>query len=311
MQKVPIAWLIDDGIPLARGFSNAVFGKVFDVIERHGFSGKFSIIPNPGNRGEIARGMEGVPDEVRAEWLEMVKNRIAPGFSLCPEMITHADAYDLSTGGCLPQREDIWSQTQDRSALTPYVAKALSLLKEAGLAACGVTSPWDFGVEVEEEYVHAISEAVFEVFGRKNAWYFCRGLVDVPGARPWIALEEGDRCVVAIPNTTEEWFWESMKVEDASEEYVSGLADRFITADGRGGDIPRTLDSGGIPILFTHLQSLLSAGRFTGLRAMDLVGQRVAEHFSHRVQWMSCEEILQYVVQRREEFRIPEFLHRR
>ena len=98
MQKVPIAWLIDDGIPLARGFSNAVFGKVCDVIERHGCRGKFSIIPNPGIRGEIARGMEGVPDEVRAEWLEMVKNRIAPGFSLCPEIITHADAYDLSTG---------------------------------------------------------------------------------------------------------------------------------------------------------------------------------------------------------------------
>ena len=50
-----------------------------------------------------------------------------------------------------------------------HMKRIQAAMKEAGLAACGVTSPWDFGVEVEEEYVHAISEAVFEVFGRKNA----------------------------------------------------------------------------------------------------------------------------------------------
>jgi hypothetical protein len=262
-------------------------------------------------RGDIVNGMSHVPPEVLTEWLQIVREKIAPNFSLCPEMVTHSNTLDLSTGNFLEENEELWSRTQDRTTLTPYITKAFSLLKDANLDSCGVTSPWDFGVHVEEEYVQSISQALLNVYGKKNAWYFCRGLQELPNARPWIALEEGDRCVVSIPCTTDDRFWESMSTDDTSEEYVSKLADYFISDDGKSGDIVEILGRNGWPILLTHWQSLVTNGLFTGLRAMKLVGERVRRHLSDQVEWKSFEEILQMVLEHKEYHICPEFMHKK
>ena len=322
MKKTPISLIIDDsapfvstpyvnrdpkvtgdGRPLIRFFPNELLFKFADAVESNGIKGKFSILPMAGNQGDIINGFADVDQKDVDEWLDCVKNRIYPALSITPEMLSHCKAVDLNTGKPLDIREDEWSFLQDRSTLTPYIAKALSILKESGFDSHGVTSPWNFGIEVEGEYVAAISQALYEVYGYKNAYYFLHSRRNVPGAKPWIAYEEGDRTVVTIPATVYDYFWQTMDTPDDSDELVRRVADGYITEDGKGGDIIKELELGAYPILCTHWQSLCSNGNLTGVRALDLVGQRVKKHLSDRVEWVSFEDLLERVVADKDNFR--------
>jgi hypothetical protein len=153
-----------------------------------------------------------------------------------------------------------------------------------------------FGIEVEEEYYAAMSKAVYDVTGSKEAWVFLRGLRETPNAKPWIAHEEDGRTLIAIPPTTRDKMWQTIDNPDTSEEYVNRIADMLITADGKDGEWVRTLENGSWPILITHWQSLMSNGLGTGLRALDEIARRINEHYSDRVQWMDFEEMMEIVM---------------
>ena len=326
MQRVPISLNIDDpapivsvyydhiashttsdGRPLAQTIPNAFLDRFCDIVERHDIRGKFSVIPQPGNRGDITKGLPGYPDTLLMEWLETVRTRVAPHFSIGPEMLTHHMAVDLSTGEVLPLDEMEWAATQDRTGLTPYIAYALALLTQAGFNVCGVTSPWHFGIEVEEEYVAAISQSVWDTSGKENAWYFLRSLRNKPNAKPWVALDDGDRTVVSIPSTLGEHFWQTIDNPDDSDAHLRSIADKFLTEDGTSGEILRVLETGGWPILCCHWQSLFSNGTEAGLRILDIVAGRVNQHLSHRVQWMSFEEIMSLVILNKQMYPKPQF----
>ena len=313
--KVPISLIIDDPAPiisvyrehadspftldgreLVPTYPNSMLFDFCDVVERHGVKGKFSVVPMPGNKGDIINGIEGASREELDQWLDTVKARIAPRFSICPEMLTHHKAVDLETMMPLEMNEKIWSMSQDRTTLTPYIAKALSMLREVGFETFGVTSPWYFGLAIEDEYVVSISDAVYNVTGKSDAWYFLRSLTDRENAKPWIAYNENGRCVVSIPATTDDCIWQTIDTVESSDEYVSRVADEWITADGSKGEIIRVLDGGGYPILITHWQSLMSNGLGTGIRILDEVCRRVNANLSDRVEWMSFEEILDIVL---------------
>lgn len=324
--KTPISWIIDDpapiisvyyehagkdttqdGRPLIPTYPNEMLFGFCDIIEKHGIRGKFSVIPMPGNKGDIVNGLEGVPTEQLTEWLDCVKSRVMPAFSVGPEMLTHHKAVDLATGAPLPLNERDWASTQDRTTFTPYISKALSLLKEVGINAIGVTSPWDFGIEVEDEYETAISAAVDEIHGSKKAWFFLRGLRDRPNAKPWVAREEDGKTLVSIPATTRDYIWGTIDTPRTDDEYVSEIADKLITADGKEGEIIRVLATGGYPILITHWQSLMSNGLCTGLRVMDEVGRRVGLHLADKVEWLSFEQITDLVIAQKEAYPKPVF----
>ena len=258
------------------------------------------------NKGDIVNGLEGVSREDLDEWLNTVKTRLLQYFTVGPEMLTHHKAVDLATGGALPMNERDWASTQDRPTLTPYISKALEILKDAGFSPIGVTSPWDFGIEVEDEYEASISRAVFETSGSNEAWFFLRQLRNVEKARPWVALSEEGRTLVAIPNTLRDCTWQTINCPDSSEEYVSRVADEIITADGKEGEFVRTLESGGYPIILSHWQSLMSNGLRTGLRILDEIASRINKHYSDKVEWMSFEEIMRFVIANPEEHPIPE-----
>lgn len=316
MKKVPISIIIDDPSPVLsvyythhrfgrktddgrdviEYFPNSMLFEFCDIVERQGIKGKFSIVPSPGNRGDIVNGIEGVKNEDMKEWLDTVKSRVVPRFGIGPEMLTHNKAVDLKTGEILPMREVEWSLTQDRTTLTPYITKALSILKDAGFESCGVTSPWHFGLDVEDEYCAAISKAVYDVYGKKNAWYFLRALRNVPDAKPWVAYEEDGRTLVSVPATTVDHMWKTIHTTESSEAFISSVADGLITRCGKEGEIIRVLETGGYPILITHWHSLASNGLFTGLKVLDEVGRRIKEHLSDRVEWMSVEEIMELVI---------------
>lgn len=316
MKKTPISLIIDDpapmvsvfythmekkytedGRPLIEYIPNSMLDTFCEVIERNGMKGKFSVVPMPGNRGDIVNGIENVDMTLVKEWIDTVKNRLMPAFTIGPEMLTHNLAVNLSDGTALSMNERDWASTQDRTTLIPYITHALELLKEAGIDAFGVTSPWDFGIEVEDEYAVAISKAVYDVTGRTKSWYFLRSLENVPNAKPWIQLIEDGRTVVSIPATTSDYFWQTINHTDTSDEYINRIADNLLTEDGCDGKIIRVLNTGGWPILLAHWQSLVSNGLGTGMRVLDEVGRRIKKNLSDRVEWMSFEEIMNCMVE--------------
>ncbi len=296
-----------DGRPIIPTYSNELLFKFCDVVEARGIRGKFSVVPMPGNKGDIVNGLDGVSNAELQEWLDTVKARLLPAFTVGPEMLTHHKAVNLEDGTAYELNERDWASTQDRSTLTPYISKALSILKEAGFNPIGVTSPWDFGIEVEAEYEASISKAVFDVSNSATAWFFLRGLRDTPNAKPWIALEEEGRVLVSIPATTRDKFWQTINSTDTSEEYISAIADELITRDGKSGEIIRVLETGGYPILVTHWQSLMSNGFGTGIRALDEVAKRVNDLLSDKVEWMSFEQIMNLVLSDKKSYPKPKF----
>lgn len=326
MNKVPTSLIIDDpapiisvfhehapspttkdGRPIIPTFPNSMLFDFCDIIEKRGIKGKFSVVPMPGNKGDIINGLEGVSREELDEWLDTVKERVVPQFTIGPEMLTHHWAVDLATGKALELNERFWAATQDRTTLTPYIAKALSILKDAGFKAIGVTSPWMFGLEVEDEYQSSISKAVYDVTGSKNAWFFLRNRRNVPNAKPWVALEEDGRALVSIPQTIKDVFWQTIDCPDTGEEYINRIADEVITADGKEGEFVRVLETNGYPILCTHWQSLMTNGLGTGLRVLDEVARRINEHYSHRVEWMDFEQIMNMVLANKANYPKPNF----
>ena len=90
---------------------------------------------------------------------------------ITPEILTHARALDLETMTPLSMNERNWTEEQTAATMTSYIARALKILQRVGLSPTGVTSPWDFGIGVEEEYRVAIRQARFGI-GVGQTWYF-------------------------------------------------------------------------------------------------------------------------------------------
>ncbi|MBQ1259994.1 MAG: hypothetical protein IIX97_07780 [Clostridia bacterium] len=293
----------EDGRPLVPTYSNELLFKFCDIIEKHGIKGKFSIVPMPGNKGDIVNGLKGVPTEDLNEWLNTVKARVLPRFTPCPEMLTHSNAVDLATGESLNMNEESFASAQTVETLTPYIKKALTLHKEAGIHSIGVTSPWNFGADNEEVYKASVSKAVYEVTGSKVAWYFLHVITKEKNVKPWIALEEDGRTLVTIPSTTRDAIWETISSTDTSDEYVSRVADSLITDDGKEGYIIRSIENGNHVVFHTHWQSLMSNGLGTGLRVLDEVCRRINKNLGDKVTWMSFEEIVDLVMANKDDYR--------
>ena len=317
---IPISLIVDDSCPLIHVYRfhkeevhgsvpytsdgrllldiipNEFLDRFCDVVEAHNISGKFSIIPAPAGRGDILSGIEGYDPAITHEWLDTVKRQLSDRFDFCPEMLTHNLAVNLKTGGYFHEGESPWSQKQDRTTLTPYLTKAMEYLKAAGFDATGVTSPWSFGSDVEDEYIAAIVAAQQKVYGRHLSWYFLHTLHDKPASKPWIAFQEGGATLVSIPSTVNDFWWQTIDSPRSDQEFVEYVADAILTRDGRGGKIREVLDAGGFPILLTHWQSLFSNGLETGLAALDLVGRRVNDTLADKVEWKTCSELTHLTV---------------
>ena len=275
------------GAPLHDVVPNAFLYRYCDVVEKHGIKGKFSVVPNPARRGDVVAGIDGFDRSLTQEWIDTVNIRLSPWQDFCPEGITHNFAIDLATGEDIPLGESHWSQTQTRETLTPYLMRALSLLKQAGIDANGVTSPWVFGQDVLEEYEASIVEAQKEVYDREFSWYFLHMIFDKPWQRPWVAVPGR---LVAIPATVRDHWWETIDSPRTDDAFVHLIVDKMLTESGEG-DIPRILEAGGTPILLTHWQSLYSNGKETGLRVLDVLAERINRQLGDQVEWKTCSEI--------------------
>jgi hypothetical protein len=285
--------LTDDGRPLLEIVPNAFLDRFCDVVERHSMAGKFSIVPAPAGLGDIVQGIAGFDPSLTRAWLDTAKARLSTRFDFCPEGLTHNLAVDLATGDFYPEGEAIWSQSQNRTVLTPYLTRQLELLKAAGVDVTGITSCWVFGQQVEAEYIASMVAALKAVYHRDLSWFYLHIWHRYPSERPYIAHGRAGATLVAINSTVDDFFWETINSPRDDQAYLEAVADKLLTADGRGGAIRTVLDAGGWPILMTHWQSFFSNGLETGLAVLDILGRRVASALAGEVEWTTCLELAQ------------------
>jgi len=258
--------LQDSGEPVLKRIPIDFLNEFVDVVKRWGIKGKFSLVPYPAGLGSIADKLEGYPKDEMDLWVRIVKEELIPLFDITPEILTHAKTLDLSTMTLLEENEREWSRHQTRESLMPYIAYALRILKDVGIDANGVTSPWDFGVDVEEEYRISILNAQKEVYGRGQTWYFLHMRTDdtIFHSRVFHPTGRKDEWVVSIVSQCGDFIWETMDRMDTDDDYVRSIVDRYMERFSE-------LIEAGIPVVFhTHWQSLFSNGRRTGLRSARL-----------------------------------------
>ncbi len=317
MNKIPISIIIDDPAPLVHIYREHRAGgpvlpngeallpeiptdfleRFCDTVEEFGICGKFSIVPMPGCRGDIVNGIEGYDIQEVRRWLDIARKRLTPYFDFCPEILTHHKALDLETGTFLSENEEQWASHQNRASLAAYISKALELMKEADVVPTGVTSPWCFGADVEEDYVAAICDAFYGVLGKKKSWYFLHKDTVNPNVRPFVKFREGDRCVVTVVRTVDDHLWQTISCQRWDEAYIESIADAYITKDGTAGQIIEALARNSYPILCTHWQALFSNGRETGLKILREVGRRVQEHYGDKIQWQSFSYLMDHAAE--------------
>ena len=288
--KAPVT---PDGRPMPLWIPNEFLTRFCDVVERHGMAGKLSIVPSPAGQGDVVQGIAQHDPALTRQWLDIARERLGPRWSFCSEGITHNLTLDLATGEHLAESENDWSQHQDRTTLTPYLVRQLELLRDAGIDATGVTSPWVFGREVEAEYIAAIVAAQQQVYGRRFSWYFLHMLMNQPEARPWVAYRDGETALISVPGTVNDFWWATIDSPRTDREFIEEIADKVISRDGRSGQVREVLDAGGWPVPVTHWQSLFSMGLETGLAALDEVGARINATLSGEVEWLSFDQIAQ------------------
>jgi hypothetical protein len=282
---------------------NAFTREFADVCARHGVRGKFSVMPMPACLGRIDGKLSHVPKKHLTGFLDIVRDRISPGFDITPEILTHLRAFDLKSGRFLHIYEDEWIARATVEQMTEYIALSLRILKNVGLPANGVTSPWATGRHNEKQYAQAIGNAQWLVHRRKVTWYFLHMQADGPGRWPWVTWQDrgSGRRVLTVPGTTGDAFWETQY--KSSIRSARAAADRgvdwLLSLNGHKGRIRDLFDAGQPIVLVTHWQSLFSNGRGAGLAGLAELLDRVDAVFGRQVRWNRTSELARVALRRR------------
>ena len=254
----------------------------------HGVRGKFSMVPFPAGVGRIDRGFDGFPRRELDDWLRVTKNIIHKNFDITPEMITHTRVVDLKTW----QLTDAWEQYEwvdpPVDLLTDYVTAAMQLLKNAGIASDGVTSPGVFGSKKESAYARAVLEASLRVNNNPRPFYFLWSRATEPPDVPlWHVDKANGRAVASVIPCTNDWF--------GATGYDTSNPDLFITEDLRGGRLPAVLTKELPTILLGHWPCFYANGG-PGFKTLKEVKRRLdaCDPDRTRTIWMKTSEIGHY-----------------
>ncbi len=304
--QVPMSLIIDDGSPVNMRFwhtpnekhamliSNRLASGFADLCKEHGVRGKFSLMPMPAGMGRIDQSLTYVPHRDLEEFVRIVRRRIAPMFDISPELLTHLAAYDIKGKKYLHLWEDEWVARAGVAEITDYIAFGLRLLKEAGFAPAGVTSPWYCGHTNEKAYAEGIARAYWRVSRQKTAWYFLHCLGNHEPQWPWVSWRDrklGLSCV-SVAATTPDVFGATMCASGARSARAAARrgVDRLLTARGQGR-IRRLVDENYPVTILTHWQSLFSNGSMAGLWGLELLLQRLKRTFGDSVAWVRLSEL--------------------
>jgi len=253
-----------------------------------GIRGKFSMIPFPAGVGRIDRGFPGFPDRELRDWLRVTKEIIRPNFDLTPEMLTHTRVVDLQTW----QLTEDWEQFEwvdppvDR--LTEYIARAMELLRNVGIACEGVTSPGAFGSRKEEAYARAVLDASTRINKNPRPFYFLHIVDDkMPDVPIWHAQREKGIAAASIVGCAGDWF--------GATGYDTADPDLFITEDLEGGRVPAVLKKE-LPCVMVGHWPCMSVNNRIGFKVLRTVKSRLDRYDPDRTKtiWMKNSEIGHY-----------------
>lgn len=310
---IPISLLVDDGSPVNPMFfhdppvphdllfPNALARDFGDVCAAHGVRGKFSVLPMPCCLGAIDEQLNRVPPRHLQGFLSIVREKIAPRFDITPEILTHFSACRVGKRGFAHLYEDEWVARASVEEMTDYFALAFEILRDVGLTANGMTSPWNTGKGNESNYARAIGAAQWRVHRRLRTWYFlhCMGK-DTPCA-PWVTHRDcrTGQVVVTIPALTNDPFWNTQRPMATTRRAARAAAragvDALLDASGRKGRIPEIVAANCPVTLLTHWQSLYSDGTCAGLWGLELLLIRLQKHYGGELQWATCSELAKRV----------------
>lgn len=267
----------------------------------HGVRGKYSVVPCPAALGRIDEGLPMFSRAQQESWLRMCRELIVPAFDITPEMITHTFVVDLHT--FQPVEPRLWEQYDwealpvDREELVrDYIAAACRILDNVGLPPEGVTSPGGFGGRTVEFYAKVVGPAVRGVTGNPTPYFFKGAAADGPVETPvWYADREAGTAVAQLMSSTGDW-------TGSWTGYGEVNADKYITADLRGGRLPELIDAGDPAVLISHWQGFYGMHNEDrrGFNAFKTVVQRLEERDpkGERTQWRKCSEITNYACAR-------------
>lgn len=304
---LPICLIVDDGSPVnamyweepsyphVHSIPNSFVRDFVDVCEEHGVLGKFSVLPIPLNLGRIDQKLCHVPDAHLRCFLQVVRKRIASRFDITPEILTHMRAHTLETNKASHVFEDHFIRQADVAMMTDYISLAFEILKNVGLPATGLTSPWDTGRHNEPQYAEALGRAMWRVHRRKFAWYFLHMLTSGQGRWPSVTFRDArlGLTVVHVAGNTDDPFWQTQYQSSrrtARAKADSGI-DAMLSPDGRSGRLVELIEQRCPLVLVTHWQSLFSNSRAAGLYGLDRLCGRIEKHLASRVTWMRCSEL--------------------
>lgn len=303
--KPTISLIIDDGSPVdplfyeIPGYETPLVvplehvRRVAETLERFELRGKMTLIPMPSCLGRIDQSLKKVPQDHLEAFLEIIRTRIAPRFDITPEFITHLKAYNLKTGKYQHIYEDFWISQAPLDEIVNYFVLAFTILKNVGLNATGITSPWESGIGVERKYAQALAEAQWKTFGRKETWYFLNASDWGPPEQCYVEYEDQVHglLAVSVPANFPDIFW-SMNLPTHSERvrFIQDNIDRVLSPDGRTGRLRELIESGFPAVLLTHWQSLYTQGTGLGLIGLTTLMERIRKVFGNGLEWVSCSE---------------------
>jgi hypothetical protein len=134
------------------------------------------------------------------------------------------------------------------------------------------------------------------VYGAEIPHYFRDLFTDNRSVAPQVYYASGldkngeigsdPRCVVSIIGCTGDWFggWDGLEL---------GSADRFITADLKGGRLPQVIDRGEPAILVCHWPGIYFNGLELGFTIFKQVVERLHARYDNLI-WMKNSEIARY-----------------
>ena len=282
---------------LPREIPNAFVRKFGEWCHERGIKGKYSVIPYPACVGWLDRDLPGWSRQELQESLNLVRTLMAPDWDIHPEMVSHTWAIDTKTGRPYPERSERfmenWGFSVGKSPdeMADYLAFALRILKDAGLACEGITTPGGFGSRSRPSLAKGTLDACRDVFQAEIPHYFRDLFTDNRSVAPLVQLASGldgqdPRCVVSIIGCTGDWFggWDGLTL---------GKVDLLITEDGKGGRLPQVIARDEPAIMVCHWPGIYYNGEEVGFNIFKEAVRRLNAHYE-MVIWMKLSEIARY-----------------
>jgi hypothetical protein len=253
-----------------------------------GIRGKFSLIPFPAGMGRIDKGFPGFPERELSAWLKTAREIIQPNFDLTPEMLTHTRVVDLKTWELTEEWEQGAWVNPPEEKLTDYIAAAMQLLKNVGIACEGVTSPGAFGKGREEIYSRAVLEAAQRVNNNPRPFYFLWLIHDKMPDVPLRHVQKDKGIgISSIVSCAGDWF--------GATGFDESNSDLFITEDLQGGRLPAVLKQE-LPCILTGHWPCFYVNDQIGFKVLKTVKRRLDAYDPDHTKtlWMKTSEIGHY-----------------